>query len=156
MNQETMNQAILDQWADALTSGKFPQGKGRLRTVNDEYCCLGVLCELAADQGVVERMSPEEFEAKFGAKPDGWHYGTRSELDTQWGERSTLPLSVQKWAGLSSCNPDVDMPGANLKAGGYSKGVVPDEATVAEFNDNGATFEQIAAALKARFGTDAE
>lgn len=34
-----------DQWTAALRSGKYGQGKGRLR-VDNNYCCLGILCEL--------------------------------------------------------------------------------------------------------------
>jgi hypothetical protein len=37
-------------WADALTSGKFHQGRGTLKDTRDDgetkHCCLGVLCEI--------------------------------------------------------------------------------------------------------------
>ena len=33
------------QWIAALRSGKYEQGKGRLRE-GDKFCCLGVACDL--------------------------------------------------------------------------------------------------------------
>lgn len=37
------------EWQASLRSGEYPQGQGRLATINpdgsEEYCCLGVACE---------------------------------------------------------------------------------------------------------------
>ena len=41
-----MNPEIKDRWVAALRSGEYKQGTGRLRRVNDTFCCLGVLCDL--------------------------------------------------------------------------------------------------------------
>lgn len=43
-----MNQAIKAQWVEALRSGRYQQGKNVLRSLSDNYCCLGVLCDLIA------------------------------------------------------------------------------------------------------------
>ena len=40
-----MNTDIKTQWIAALRSGAYQQGRGRLRAGN-EFCCLGVLCDL--------------------------------------------------------------------------------------------------------------
>lgn len=37
---------------DALRSGEFEQGSGMLRTRRDEYCCIGVGCEVARRNGI--------------------------------------------------------------------------------------------------------
>ena len=42
-----MKYEIAMQWADALESGKYKQGTEALRDVNNEYCCIGVLCDIA-------------------------------------------------------------------------------------------------------------
>ena len=42
-----MNNELLQIWVDALRSGQFKQGTGTLRNSDDEYCCLGVLCQLS-------------------------------------------------------------------------------------------------------------
>lgn len=34
-------------WVNALRSGDYKQGTGVLRDKNDNYCCLGVACDLA-------------------------------------------------------------------------------------------------------------
>ncbi len=33
-----------EKWVAALRSGKYKQGKSRLRSPKGEYCCLGVAC----------------------------------------------------------------------------------------------------------------
>lgn len=48
----TMNPEIKEKWCQALESGEYKQGTGRLR-VGNEYCCLGVLADLATRQGVI-------------------------------------------------------------------------------------------------------
>lgn len=41
-----MNEELKKRWVEALRSGRYPQGKGLLRDVNGNYCCLGVLEEI--------------------------------------------------------------------------------------------------------------
>ena len=38
---------IKQKWVAALRSGKYKQGIGYLRSTSDEYCCLGVLCDMS-------------------------------------------------------------------------------------------------------------
>jgi hypothetical protein len=40
-----MDAQIKQKWVEALRSGKYQQGQGILKGGN-EYCCLGVLCEV--------------------------------------------------------------------------------------------------------------
>lgn len=44
----SLTRAQYDDWLARLRSGDYRQGKGRLRTVDQDgpaFCCLGVLCE---------------------------------------------------------------------------------------------------------------
>lgn len=54
-----MKRKLRDKWVAALRSGKYPQGHGRLsRKTADgtsKFCCLGVLCEVLVDEGLLER-----------------------------------------------------------------------------------------------------
>lgn len=50
----TMNQDIKREWVAKLRSGKYEQGKGRLRSKGNQYCCLGVLCEIGVEDGTIE------------------------------------------------------------------------------------------------------
>jgi hypothetical protein len=58
-----MNKQIAKLWANALRSGRFKQGRGGLAKMvgdNPSYCCLGVLCELAIENGVkVEKRTDD-------------------------------------------------------------------------------------------------
>jgi hypothetical protein len=47
---EKMNPRIKDLWIDALQSGHYEQGTGKLRNKWDEFCCLGVLCNIHAQE----------------------------------------------------------------------------------------------------------
>ena len=48
-----MNPEIRDLWVDALNSGEYTQGYGALRK-DDNFCCLGVLSDLAVKAGVID------------------------------------------------------------------------------------------------------
>ncbi len=43
---EAVREDLLKRWVVALRSGHYKQGKNVLRSVDDNYCCLGVLCEV--------------------------------------------------------------------------------------------------------------
>lgn len=113
-----MKPEIKARWLEALRSGKYKQGRGKLRQAVDveggaEYCCLGVLCDLAAKEGVGDWVDGSLF---------------RDAVEIQAG---VLPPGVQAWARTAYGNP-----------------VVPDRTggctTLAAVNDQGATFEEIA------------
>lgn len=48
-----MKKEIADMWVAELLSGDYIQGTGQLRSNDDKFCCLGVLCNLHA------KMHPE-------------------------------------------------------------------------------------------------
>jgi hypothetical protein len=41
-----MKSEIKEKWIAALTNGKYQQGRDKLRSDDNTYCCLGVLCDL--------------------------------------------------------------------------------------------------------------
>jgi|688.fasta_scaffold08051_1 hypothetical protein len=41
-----MNGELKAKWLEALRSGWYKQGQGRLRDENNQFCCLGVLCDV--------------------------------------------------------------------------------------------------------------
>lgn len=91
-----MNPEIKAKWLEALRSGEYKQGKGALVEVKGDerfYCCLGVLCDLAAKEGVTR-------EADGGTLGVGF-------MDRGAVEHGILPLRVQEWAGLAGPNPVV-------------------------------------------------
>ena len=78
---------VIRNWASALRSGEFQQGKGLLRH-GGKYCCLGVLCEL--------------HRRETGGPKWTWDslYGRESYLDERYG----LPEAVREWSGLPDSN----------------------------------------------------
>ena len=80
-----MNREVGTKWVEALRSGKFAQGKSRLNSEGN-LCCLGVLCELAVEAGVVEKIGSSTV-----------RYG---------GLVCTLPPEVATWAELHGIGND--------------------------------------------------
>ena len=72
------------QWVAALRSGKYKPGIGRLRSGDDCYCPLGVLCQLHYE--ATGRLKPELY-AEY------YYYDHRMAL---------LSDEVRDWAGLES------------------------------------------------------
>jgi hypothetical protein len=53
-----MNKRVKKLWLKALRSGKYKQGRLQLCRLNNDgskrHCCLGVLEEVAVEQGIIE------------------------------------------------------------------------------------------------------
>src|SRR5690606_12608666 len=96
------------------------------------YCCLGRLCKLAVENGVIP-------EPKIQPSASGGYtvlvYGEGADANDM-----TLPAAVMKWAGLHDHDPILD-----------DDGDVAVRAS--EFNDcYGKTFREIAGLIRDRFG----
>jgi uncharacterized protein YeaC (DUF1315 family) len=95
-----MNPQVKQKWIDALRSGKYEQGSEKLRGANG-YCCLGVLCDLYAQEHNTQwefRGYDENGDETNPHPMDYWYFEDRSEF---------LPESVMDWAGLKTPNPSV-------------------------------------------------
>lgn len=114
-----MIESVKQLWLKALRSGKYKQGRNNLRT-EDEFCCLGVLCDLY--QKETGQGSWEEDIAERKRFLDG----------TGDDSLKVLPAGVKDWAGVAVGNPDV--------FGG--------EDSCAGLNDNGEDFLYIANAIE--------
>ena len=47
-----MNKEIKAKWIKALRSGKYRQTRGKLKSRNGAFCCLGVLCDIQGAKAV--------------------------------------------------------------------------------------------------------
>lgn len=113
-----MNQEIKQKWVEALESGKYKQGKGRLKS-DDAYCCLGVLCDLYINEtGNGEWIKEEKDLPEDSPKHAFMDNGIVSDL--------ILPFYVKKWAGLDSSSPCVG------------------DKPLVDLNDFGSSFKEIA------------
>lgn len=136
---------IKRRWLEALRSGRYRQGRRRLRTrlpdgPTDEFCCLGVLTDLAVQDGLGVWGSPRGDRsahaipfiprAEFGHLDD----------DTGW-ETGTVPDSIVPWAFEISPN----MSSADRL---HLKNVTVGDESLASHNDLGASFEDIATIIE--------
>lgn len=120
----TLRPEVKKKWTEALRSGRYTQGKDSLRDVNDNFCCLGVLCDIAKQEGVI----PEPW---FSPTYDEWNYGKVSDSDSRSG---TLPVSVQDWAYADFDPEDKQLSDPELG-----------DKTASDWNDSyGADFNKIA------------
>lgn len=129
-----MKEEIKQKWVSALRSGKYKPGRTYLSQIifdgQTEYCCLGVLCDLAEKEGVVRPVFSSSTGIAYAT-----YYATGNDAD-----RNTyaLPVAVMDWARLSSSNPEV-------RASGHTEiGVVSCLVSLAKLNDDGKSFEEIA------------
>lgn len=116
-------QEIRAEWVRMLRSGDFEQGKNLLRNKNDQFCCLGVLCELAVTHGVI---GPAVFDREFGK----YKYDQESQI---------LPAEVRSWVGLESNTGEFEIPEPENGRAHHEQA-----NCLSGRNDRGATFEQIA------------
>lgn len=110
-----MKASIKKLWIAALRSGGYKQIAGGLR-LGDRFCCLGVLCDLAVQDGLPVVVN----ELKNGDE-------TQFYYDDQPG---MLPKSVMNWSG-------VEMPLGTLPVNAAYR-------SLAQANDHGEPFKQIA------------
>lgn len=86
----TINKELVKQWVEALRSDKYEQGKKALRSKDDKFCCLGVLCDISKTHLNID-WEPEEEREDFkiyvmdkngGVLPDKvWEYLGKEAVD---------------------------------------------------------------------------
>lgn len=118
---EPMNPVVKAKWLEALRGGEYRQTDGVLRSSSDGYCCLGVLSQLAADEGVI----PQPAQPPYGA----YRYSA-FEGNVINGNNMYLIPKVMEWAGLDS----------------NSGSITTDDSYVSlsSLNDGGTPFTEIA------------
>ena len=92
-----MKTEIKQRWVEALRSGSYKQLTGVLHrdsSSGSAFCCLGVLCDLAIQDGILPGWD------RFVDFPD-------EEEPGEWTDEF-LPGRVQAWAGCNA-NPGVTL-----------------------------------------------
>lgn len=132
---QRMNPEVKSKWVARLRSGEYAQGSGYLNQANGnggrEYCCLGVLCEIAREEGVI----PDPKEAGDILDYGGISPEELSVPQPRFGMQFPPP-EVVKWAGLSEYDPHIE-----YEHDLYEETI---EGTLSELNDEGRTFDEIA------------
>lgn len=114
-----MKKSIATKWVAALRSGAYKQGTGTLRdSENNSFCCLGVLCNLHAQEhpGLARK---------------------ETDPDSYMGHSEFLPEKVKKWAGMISEEGEpVDRSDITIKGEEF--------VSLTDVNDSGISFKRIA------------
>lgn len=84
-----MNPIVKKKWLEKLRGSEYEKGIGQLKTSDEEFCCLGVLCDINSKETGIQWL-------KCG---ETFRYQSSS---------SVLAWNVMDWAGLNSCNPKID------------------------------------------------
>ena len=62
-----MKRELKTKWIEALRSGNYKQGTSHLRTIDDCYCCLGVLADVNKETWTVRKHNNVyEIQEMFG------------------------------------------------------------------------------------------
>ena len=98
-----MDKALKAKWLEALRSGRYKQGKFRLRNNRDEFCCLGVLCDISGEG---------EWTHTCDISGEGEWTHTRCKGYSYWKEGkeadvNVLPLFVSNFANLTDVEEEV-------------------------------------------------
>lgn len=86
-----MKEEIKKEWCSALRSGEYEQGIGTLRSVDDKFCCLGVLTDLYhKDTGKGQWSNFSSKSKVFKSEDSLQNYGLIVSDD------------IKEWSGLDS------------------------------------------------------
>lgn len=105
-----MNKRIAKKWTKALRSGKYEQTNGKLQD-HYGYCCLGVLCELAVKEGVIETYSggvlPEKVRGWAEIKSsEGQFFNSKNRIKYLVDYNDNMDFSFKQIAGIIDRNVD--------------------------------------------------
>lgn len=122
-----MKKNIAKKWIKALRSGKYKQGKSWLKQYNskgqEQYCCLGVLCELYNESMKKNHKKSLQTRSIDGVETNFVYFGNQSE---------GLPKVVRQWAGVKT------------SLGDFYNNNDYDSLCLADLNDCGSKFTTIA------------
>lgn len=144
----SMNADIKAELVKRLRSGDYKQGQEKLAAQGKDgvkrYCCLGVLCEIAVERGIIQRIDYDE---------EVWDLDdlteTRVRTSTKYdGYDATLPLKVVEWAEVESTDIDGRSPDQRFDdyegMGRFMREGTARVTSLAEMNDTHVPFPRIA------------
>lgn len=119
-----MRERVKKLWLEALRSGKYEQGRLALRTVDNRFCCLGVLCDVY--QKEMKRQKKKQLNMELSCAAP-----IPTQVYMYDNEECTLPKIVMKWSGVKGHLGNVRY--------------MEENTNLADLNDDRAmTFKQIA------------
>lgn len=150
-----MNKEIADRWVTELRSGNYPQTTGMLHVIESTterptgFCCLGVLCEMAVKDGVIdpptdgaESNFDEEVIITYAVYGDGEGSALPDHRVLEYAELRTETGSTLEYQDVSDLLSSEEVVAI---FGRYPEDVLPDrQVSLVDLNDNGVDFGLIA------------
>lgn len=135
---QRMNPEVKAKWIDRLVNGNLPQTKSSLAKAKRDgtptgFCCLGVLCELAVEAGVIPKPVVKKVDLGDGT-------GFVLSYDDN---DSFLPQKVSEWAGISGSMGRFEKPLPYEDDGR--------DYDLTDLNDRGKKFSTIAKVIEREF-----
>lgn len=100
-----MKKFVAIKWVKALRSGKYKQGRRRLKSLDNSYCCLGVLCEI---MGIEPELNED-----LDSSGSGVSYNFN-------GHSLNVPTTVLSKSGLKDSYGNIDLPGGRVSLVGLN------------------------------------
>ena len=142
---------LQEKWLTALESGEYTQARGMLRDSEDNFCCLGVMCDIVQpDHWVKTTVKQEWYECDFV-----WYY--RDVMEENIVHNMDVPSSIRQKIRFRSPSghffpnfiapqdPDFD----RILQEGTTRVEQGERLTsLANLNDRGWTFKEIAGLVR--------
>lgn len=146
-----MDQRVKELWVNKLRDPATKQAKGVLEREDGGQCCLGVLCNVLIENEIISLEKSVVYSASQDENVNKFTY-----LDDQGNQNegiAVLPNVLYDELGLLS--EDGLLPSRATDKYFYDDPFAPDGKkagiSLAELNDNGYTFSQIADIIEAEF-----
>ena len=131
----TTTNNLYDRWIEALEHGDYKKGRNVLRTEHDEYCCLGVACDLV-DSDQWNNPYANHFMYRLETNKLPRIIADELGLHSQWGTFKAVDLPEDLLEEIYEEIPAIDP---------YTK-----EIDLSFINDNVGGFDLIIKVLEAR------
>lgn len=102
-----MKKEIKKEWIKRLRSGDIEQTTGTLGLSNGSRCCLGVLCDIAAEQGVIGPPAKSGVDDVFSHGRDPIAHGVLPPEVCEWADIRNEGSLERSAAEYCKC-PDLD------------------------------------------------
>lgn len=137
-----MKSITIQEWVDALRSGEYKQGKHVLRSTRDEFCCLGVACDLLdigwLDDPITVTVHPSVENEEGEIETYDQSINCYLPIDSR-----TIGASSRRGSMVAQMpSEEIEFPLAYRE--GPWEGDRVDIVLIAEMNDSGSSFEEIA------------
>jgi hypothetical protein len=148
------NENAIREWVEALRSGSYKQGSGKLKKVEGDeyrYCCLGIACEIyQRHNGELDKMvaSPSDSQPEHIVYEDdtGEHADFMPEVVSKWFELDSTKVPVHVDLTIYDVHYDED----EISYWGDQPFVLK---SLDELNDSGLDFDTIATIIEENYLT---